>query len=205
MTDLDLDRLGDVWREQLNPAELERLRRTAAAVSRRARFFQILDVVGAVVAAGAVVLVVLLNPATETVALGSAAILLLLVSHVRLRKLRQVELRSLAGSAEDMLAQSIERVENKLKYQRFCLFGVVPGLVLGYVVASALVTRPAGGVLQLLGNPEAFRPLSIGILIAVVAGTVHYLVSSMRRDGHELEHLRAMHEAYRSERESTGS
>ena len=107
MTDLDLDRLGDVWRQQPDPAELERLRRTAAAVSRRARFFQIVDVVGAVVAAGAVILVVLLNPATETVALGSAAILLLLVSHVRLRKLRQVELRSLAGSAEDMLAQSI--------------------------------------------------------------------------------------------------
>ena len=72
-------------------------------------------------------------------------------------------------------------------------------------MASALVTRPAGGALQFLGSAEAFRPLWIGMLIAVVAGTVHYLVSSMRRDGHELEHLRAMHEAYRSERESTGS
>ena len=37
MSDFDLDRLGDVWRQQPDPAEMERLQRTAAAVSRRAR------------------------------------------------------------------------------------------------------------------------------------------------------------------------
>lgn len=205
MNDFDLDRLGDVWRQQPDAAEMERLQRSAAAVSRRARLFQIVDVVGAIVAAGAVILVVLLNPKTETIALGSAAILLLLVSNVRLRKLRQVELRSLTGSAEDMLAQSIERVENTLKYQRFCLFAVIPGLVLGYLAASALVTPPAGGAMHLLGSGETLRVVWIGMLVVFVAGAAQVMVSSIRRGGHELERLRAMREAYRSERESTGS
>jgi|GEM_PF-2362890 len=205
MSDFDLDRLGDVWRQQPDAAEMERLRRSAVAVSRRARFLQIIDVVGAIVAVGVVILVVLFNPRTETVALGSAAILLLLVSNVRLRKLRQVELRSLTGSAEDMLAQSIERVENTLKYQRFCLFAVMPGLVLGYFAASALVTRTTGGALHLLDSGQPLRVVWIGMLIVFVAGGVQFLVRSMRRGRHELEHLRAMREAYRNERESTGS
>ena len=33
MSDFDLDRLGDVWRQQPDPAEMERLRRTAIAVA----------------------------------------------------------------------------------------------------------------------------------------------------------------------------
>ena len=205
MNDFDLDRLGDVWRQPPDAAEMERLQRSAAAVNRRARFFQIVDVVGAVAAAGAVLLVVLFNPETETVALGSAAILLLLVSNVRLRKLRQVELRSLTGSAEDMLAQSIERVENTLKYQRFCLFAVIPGIVLGYLATSVLVTPATGGALHLLGSGQTLRVVWIGMLIVFVAGAVKVLASSIRRGRHELERLCAMREAYRDERESTGS
>ena len=44
MTDFDLDRLGDVWRQQPDPAEMERLQRSAAAVSRRARWAQLVDI-----------------------------------------------------------------------------------------------------------------------------------------------------------------
>ena len=44
MSDFDLDRLGDVWRQQPDPAEMERLQRTAIAVARRARLSAILDI-----------------------------------------------------------------------------------------------------------------------------------------------------------------
>ena len=46
MSDFDLDRLGDVWRQQPDPAEMERLQKSAAAVARRARRAQVVDVGG---------------------------------------------------------------------------------------------------------------------------------------------------------------
>ena len=98
MSDFDLDRLGDVWRQQPDPAEMERLQRTAIAVARRARLAAILDVCTAVAVAAVVIILVITNPRIQTVVMGSAAILVLLGSNLRLRKLRQVELKGLTGS-----------------------------------------------------------------------------------------------------------
>jgi len=205
MTDIDLDRLGDVWRQQPDAAEMERLQRTAAEVSRRARFAQVVDVGAAVVVAGVVVLLVLSNPKTETFVMGAAAIMLLLGSNIRQRKLRQVELRSLTGSTEDMLDQSIERVETTLKHRRFTLTAVGPSILIGGLVAWSAGVWRGGSILPALAENPLLRILWLGGAIAVMAGFVIFSLVAMRRGRRELGRLVAMREAYRQERESTTS
>jgi CHASE3 domain sensor protein len=197
MTDFDLDRLGDVWRQQPDPAEMERLQKSAAAVARRARITQVADVATAVVVAAVVILLVASNPRPDTILIGSAAILVLLGSNIRLRKVRRVELGNLTGSTEDMLDQSIVRTETALRNHRFGLVGVGPAFAVGLVVAWAgrgrdLLPTVQGGVLAALG-------------LAVVAGAVVYSLRGMRRARREIDRLQAMREAYRREHESTSS
>ena len=91
MIDFDLDRLGDVWRQRPDPAELEHLKRSADAVRRRARWAQLIDIVAALVVAAVVLLLVLSNPKADTLLVGGAAILMLLGTQVRSRRLRQRE------------------------------------------------------------------------------------------------------------------
>jgi hypothetical protein len=200
MTDFDLDRLGDVWRQQPDPAEMERLRRSAATVARRARFSQVIDVATAVAVAGVVIALVASNPKLDTILIGAAAILVLLGSNIRLRKLRRVELRNLTGSTEDMLDQSIVRAETTLRHHRFGLLGVGPAVVIGVIVAS--VTRGRQLIPAIQEGPT-LRTLWVVLGVAVVAGTLVYSLSGMRRARRELDRLRAMREAYRREREST--
>ena len=88
MIDFDLDRLGDVWRQRPDPAELEALKRSAEIVRRRARWAQLIDIVAAVVVAAVVLLLVLSNPKVDTLLVGGAAILMLLGTQVRSRRLR---------------------------------------------------------------------------------------------------------------------
>lgn len=199
MTDFDLDRLGDVWRRQPDPAEMARLQRTAAAVSRRARFSQIFDVVAGAAVSAVVIFLVWTNPRFETFLLGAAAIFVLLVSNMRLRKLRQVELRSLTGSTEDMLDQSINRLETTLKYKLFSLIAIGPALVVGFLLAWAAGANPGVTV------APALRLVWRGTTFAVLAGGVVYLVLAIRRERRELQRLRAMRESYRLEGESSAS
>jgi len=79
MTDLDLDRLGDLWRQRPTAAELESLRRTAAAVQRKARWGLWIDNGAAIVVAAVVLILVLSNPTFDTMLVGGAAIVVLLV------------------------------------------------------------------------------------------------------------------------------
>lgn len=197
MTDFDLDRLGDVWRQQPDPAEMERLQRTAAAVSRRARFSQILDIFAGVAVSVVVIFLVWTNPRFETFLIGGAAILVLLGSNIRLRKLRQVELRSLTGSTEDMLDQSINRLETAIRHKRISLILIGPGLILGALLAWAAGASPA-----MLGVPT-FRMVWRGTTIAVLAGIILFLIVAIRRERRELGRLNAMRESYRLERESS--
>ena len=71
MTDLDLDRLGDVWRQRPTAAEMESLRRTADAVRRKARWGQYVDAAAAVLVAAVVVILVLSNPKIDTLLVGA--------------------------------------------------------------------------------------------------------------------------------------
>lgn len=203
MSDFDLERLGDVWRKQPGPAEMEQLQRTAAGVSRRARFAQVFDIGAGILVSGVVILLVLSNPRTETVVMGSAAILVLLISNIRLRRLRQIELRSLTGSTEDMLNQSIEQVETRIKHSRFTLAAAGPALLIGGLVAASAGAWRGGSVLPVLNDIPLLRTVWLGVAIAVIAGVVIFSVLAIRRGRRELGRLVAMREAYRHEREST--
>jgi hypothetical protein len=205
MMDFDFDRLGDVWRQQPDPAEMERLQRTAAAVNRRARLARILDVLAGVLVSAVVILLVLSNPSAETVLMGSAAILVLLGSNIRQRKLRQVELKSLTGGTEDMLNQSMARVEATLKRTRYSLFVIGPALLIGWVFMHAVTDRPVRGLLPTVFGAPWFRFLWNGGWVVAVAVIMVAMFVSIRRGRRELDRLVSMRDAYRQERESTGS
>jgi hypothetical protein len=203
MTDLDLDRLGDVWRQQPDAAEMESLRRSAAAVSRRARLARIVDIGAALAVAAVVILLVLSNPKIGTFLVGGAAILVLLGSNVRLRNLRQIELRSLSGSTEDMLDQSIERIETTLKHNRLSLIAGGPAVLVGLLVASTADRDGAVSPFTVLRDVQFSRTLWIGLAAVVVVVAALALAVGLRRGRRELERLRAMREAYRHEHESS--
>lgn len=204
MSDFDLDRLGDVWRQQPDPAEMERLQKSAAAVARRAKLAQVIDVGAAAAVSAIVILLVVSNPKLGTVLVGAAAILVLLGSNVRLRRLRQVELQTLAGTTEDMLDQSIQRVEATLRYRWFSLAAVGPALLLGFLMGAR-----SGGSNRLVALfPQLGEIVKPGVLFGIGGGlfvVVGLLIfRSIVRARRELQRLRTMREAYRSERESSG-
>lgn len=200
MSDFDLERLGDVWRQQPDAAEMERLQRTAAAVSRRARYSQIVDVAAAVAIAGVVISLVASNPRGDAVLMGTAAILVLLYSNFRQRKLRQVELRNLTGSTENMLQQSVERIETQLKHNRVTLLGLGPTCVVGALFAAAAIGRSGTSAIR---DIPLLRALLLGGSLAAVAVFILFLLFAIRRGRHEMDRLKAMREAYRQEHEST--
>jgi hypothetical protein len=202
MSDFDLDRLGDVWRQQPDPAEMERLQRTAIAVARRARIAAILDICAALAVALVVIALVLANPKAQTFVMGSAAILVLLGSNLRQRKLRQVELKQLTGSTEEMLDQSITRVETTLRHHKFTLYGIAPLFVASWIFAR-IAAPQAGAVLGRLGEIPWFRPTLLAVAIAAVAGLAIFLIVFIRRGQRELNRLNVMRDAYSLERESS--
>jgi hypothetical protein len=205
MTDLDLDRLGDVWRQQPDPAEMERLQRSAALVSRRARLARVVDIGAALALAAVVIVLVLSNPKVGTFLMGGAAILVLLGSNIRLRNLRQIELKSLSGSTEDMLDQTIERIETTLKHNRLSLIAGGPVLLVGLLVSSTAGRDGVGSLFPVLRDVQLSRALWIGFGALVLVAATLVIALGIRRGRRELERLRAMREAYRHEHESTTS
>ena len=197
MTDLDLERLGDVWRQQPDPEELKRLQRSAQGVRRRAQLQQILDVVTATLVAGVVLYFVSTSGRIDAVLVGTAAILVLLLNSVRQRRLREVELRSLAGSTEDMLDQSIERVETTQRHNRWSLIGIGPACALAMFFAA---TADGGNLRGVLGTPE-LRVMLFGAGIALMVGLFVFLVLALRRGRRELDRLRSLRNAYRTDSE----
>jgi hypothetical protein len=202
MGDFDLDRLGDVWRQQPNPAEMQRLQRTAIAVARRARLAAIVDVLTALAVAGVVIVLVLANPKVQTFVMGSAAILVLLGSNLRQRKLRQVELKELTGTTEEMLRQSIDRIETTLRHHKFTLFGIAPVFLASYVFAKMMAPNP-GSLLGGLRETFWFRPILFGAGVAAVVALAIFLILSIRRCRRELNRLNVMRDAYSLERDSS--
>ena len=200
MSDFDLDRLGDVWRRQPDPAEMEKLQRTAAAVSRRARLGQIVDIGAAVAVAGVVVLLVLNNPQLNTFVLGAAAILILLFSVFRQRQLRAAELRGLTGSTEEMLDQSIERVLATRKRNLFGTISMVPGLAIGYFFASAVFPQSGNQrFATMIANSGSGRFVFLAAIVAILLATLVWLIRSIRASDRELERLRALRDAFARE------
>jgi Flp pilus assembly protein TadB len=198
MSEFDLERLGDVWRQQPDPAEMERLQRTAAMVSRRARWAQAVDVGAAIIVSGIVILLISKNPTKGTFLVGAAAILVLIHSNLRQRRLRQVELRSLTGGTEEMLDQSIERVETTRKRNRLSAIMLPPGLAIGMLFAYFVAPDSGKQILPTVIADSGMRPLFWLAVFALLA-TVLFLVRSMRSTGRELGRLRTLRDAYRRE------
>ena len=201
MTDFDLERLGDVWRQQPDPAEMARLQRSASAVARRARLASTIDILGAVAVAAVVIVLVALNPRIQTLAVGAAAILVLLGGNIRLRRLRRIELRGLTGTTETMLDQSIERVETSVRHNRFTLWAMAPALVFGYALAAILIPH-RDALFGRLGDAALARLLWSGGWVVIALTMALFFARGARRGGRELDRLRKMREAYRQEGEA---
>jgi hypothetical protein len=202
MSDFDLDRLGDVWRQQPDPEEMERLQRTAIAVARRARFAAILDICTALAVALVVIVLVLANPKTQTFVMGSAAILVLLGSNLRQRKLRQVELKQLTGTTEEMLDQSIDRIETTLRHHKFTLYAIPPLFLASWIFARTAGPPPAA-VLGSLGQVSWVRPILLATGVGGVVALAIFLILSIRRGRRELNRLNVMRDAYSLECDSS--
>lgn len=200
MTEFDLDRLGDVWRQEPDPAEMERLQKSAVAVARRARLTQIVDVAAALIVAAVVIMLVASNPKPETVVIGAGAILVLLISNLRLRKVRRVELRNLAGGTEEMLDQLILRAETTMRHHRFGMFAIGPAFAIGLVVAATFRDGQMPQIFQ-----GGWKPSFIlgGVALTLVVASFLYSLRGLNRARKELHRLKSMREAYRREHEST--
>jgi len=200
MTDFDLDRLQHVWRQQPDAQELERLQRSAAAVARRARYARILDFAAAALVSVVVIVLVWSKPRLEPLLMGGAAILILLASNARQRSLRRIELKGLTGTTEDMLDQSIERIEKTIRHNRLTLMAIAPTFLVAFLFAATAVetSGPLFGPLQ--GSP-LLRLLWLGGWSAALIGLVVVLALAIRRGRRELERLTSMRESYRREHE----
>ena len=200
MTDFDLDRLGDVWRQEPDPAELERLRKSAAAVARRARLTQVIDIAAALIVSAVVIFLVASNPKADTLAIGAGAIMVLLASNLRLRKVRRVELRNMTGGTVEMLDQSIVRAETTMRHHRFGMVAILPAFAIGLVVAAA---ARGGQLLPAFRDDLKLGVAALGAGVALVVLTFLYSLRGLGRAKRELQRLKAMREAYRREHEST--
>lgn len=205
MTDFDLDRLGDVWRQQPDPAEMEALRHTAETVARRARRAQLADAMLGIVVSAAVLILALSHARPATVLLGGAAIALMLYSSVRQRRLRKLELESLVGSAEEMLDQSIDRLRATVKRTRLGLITMAPAFAIGIGFGAALDNDPGAGFIARFSD-DPWAPLALAaILVAILAGSLIHYYHALRRDRAELERLIALRDAFREERERSSA
>jgi hypothetical protein len=203
MTDLDLERLGDLWRQQPDPKELEELRRSAEAARKRARLAQVVDFLSALVVAAVVIVLVANNPEVETLVVGGGAIVVLLYSQIRQRRLRAVEIKSLTGTAEDMLDQSIARLEATQRRIRFQLFGFVPAFLLGLGFAYMADARAAEAILGWMRSDLTPRLLTLAAAAVIVGWLALHSVRLLKRSRKELERLISLRNAFRQERESS--
>ncbi len=202
MSELDLERLGDVWRQRPDPEELDELKRAAETVRRRAKWGQVVDAVAAVAVAGVVLFLVFSNPTTDTLLVGGGAILILLISQIRSRRLRQQELRSLTGSAEQMLDQSIERVQATLKRARSGLVILIPGLLLGYLIAYVVDRRSGTEISEQFDAQPGLSTIILVVAGLAIGGAFVQVVRTLRKSRRELERLNDLRDSYRQERES---
>lgn len=199
MTDLDLERLGDLWRQPPSDQEMAELKRAAEAARRRARWSQLVDILSAVVVAAVVAVLVLRNPQADTLVVGGGAILVLLLSQIRARKLRSEELKGLTGSTEQMLDQSIARETATRKRTKLGLYGFAPAILLGLLFAFLVEQRSGGELISRVSQqPGLGRLLQAMGALAIAAMAVH-LVRALRRNRRELDRLQALREAYRRE------
>lgn len=199
MSEIDLDRLGDVWRAQSDPAEIERLRRSAAKVRRSALLGQAADVWLALVVSAVVLVLIISNARIETGIAGGAAILFLLFSTVRQRRLRAIELATLNASTEHMLDQSILRVEATIRRAWLSIVLMPFGLLVGLGFGAAVDLGQGSSLLRrVMADSFLKGVVVIGLIVASIAICVHFLrIGRLARQ--ERERLVQMRADYQAE------
>ncbi|HEV2748364.1 MAG TPA: hypothetical protein VGW34_13830 [Allosphingosinicella sp.] len=203
MTDIDLDKLGTVWRGSLADEQISDLVRSARKVSRRARIGLMLDQVGAALVVLAVLVIVAVDGEADTIFFGSVAILVLVLSQLRQRRYRQIEVRSLTGGTEAMIEQLIERQRASLKRVRFGLWIIGPATVAGVLFASTIGGSAEYEMLsRRIADPQ-LRIVLMGLATLLITGTAVHLALTIRRYRGEIERLMALRDAYRREHESS--
>jgi len=199
MTDFDLDRLGELWREDPETAQIERLRQSAMAVSRRGRLAQLADAIGAVVAGIGLVAVAAIGHNPKTFVAAGAALLLMLFSVMRNRKLREAEIRMLTGTTEEMLDQSIDRARARHKRMRFnLLFSPLSIPVILWMISTR--DRGPGGLQAAIARHPVLPLEVLGVIALVIVGIAFVYIRSLPRSRAELERLESLRDAYRRER-----
>ncbi|MGE0178742.1 MAG: hypothetical protein AB7O91_02840 [Sphingomonas sp.] len=199
MSEIDIDRLGDVWRAQPDPAEIARVQRSADAVRRSARFGQLADFWLALVVSAVVLVLILSNPTPETGLVGGAAITLMLFSTMRQRRLRALELATLNAPTEHMIDQSILRAQTTVKRAGMSLVLTAPAMLLGIGFGAVLDKGSGSGLFaRLTSNPGLVGLAAIMMATAVIAISLHFLrARSQARQ--ELERLIQLRDAYEAE------
>lgn len=200
MSDIDLDRLGDLWRAEPDAEELRALRRAARKARIRGRVAAAFELALAGVMIVALIGVVLINPQPRTGLAASAVILLLLYSQTRQRRFRQIELKSLTGDTATIIDQSVERVEAKLKRTRLGLLMTGPAVVFGFLLAFALDVDGSGEMLRGMWGDGRTRTAASAVAIMVVLIAIAQTVTGFRQSKRELRRLRELQSSYRRER-----
>lgn len=201
MTDFDLDRLGDMWRQEPDPAEIAALRRAAEDIARNARRSQIIDAATAIAVSLAVMVLAWSNPKAETIVIGGAAIMMMLYSSVRQRQLRKAELQSLTGTTEEMLDQSIARAKATLKRTKLGLLATPPALGVGIGFGAALDSGDGGTLVNMLaGNSNSMFAIAAILVFIMTAGFIYYS-RMIGRTRVELSHFLALREAFDREQD----
>jgi hypothetical protein len=163
----------------------------------------LLDYGLAAIAVGIVLLIIGFNPKLEAVLVGTAAVVVAVMSLTGRKRARRIELESLAGDTESMLESSIARVEARLKRSKSGLMVIGPSILLG-ILFGFIVDQGGGGAALPTIEGEAWRGLVVrGLFIFIVVVTVVQLVLAVRRGRAELDRLIQLREAYRLEHEGT--
>ncbi len=202
--DLDLDRLGDLWRTEPDPQEMQRLKRAATSAARRARWGQVSDYLLAALVSIAIIAIVASNPSLNVGLAGGAAILAMLFGTNYQRRLRQTELKALTGTAEEMLDQSIERLTATRKRAAFGLLVAIPGVLVGLGFGAVIDNNSGELIARWRENPEALR-LFEAVMVGVLVMFLVQMFVAARRSRTELARLRALREAYRQESEDAAA
>jgi len=199
MIDRELDDLGGLWRQEPDRAEIEALRRSAARIARRGRMARAIEGGFAGLIAIVALVIVVARPSFDVALMGGTVILILLISQMRQRRLREVELKSLTGSAAEMLDQSIARVDAAIRRNRFGLIGMVPALAVTLVFAHLAERRRGAPIIPYELVPSDWR--GIGMLIAVLAVVIVVVrtIQAMRAGRREVERLRDVRRLFADE------
>lgn len=203
MSDIELDPLVTLWRQELDADGLRALHRSAQAANRRARFAALFDYAVAAVLIGAIAVAIALYPVPEVVAAGALVAAMLAWGQLRQRRLRQAELQSLKGDMLAMLDAALASNEAALKRAAFGLVLIGPATLMGAMLAFVLDTK--GGAE--LASPSALGPLTGTILAGAAAfallAAVVRLTVTIRRRRREMQRLLEMRDSYLKELESS--